>query len=190
MYFFTGLFYDTISNDIGAEMAYLEANKLNVAYAASIARAAREEEQEKERKEKEKADKEKEKDGEVTETPRVEGESTLSLIPCIFKDISNFLYLMCFTHKLCGNRISQTARFCYYIISCWSVFTVILTFSLSLSPPLSLGLSLSLSVFLFSLTFSLSFSLSVCLCLFLFLSFSVSLSLSLPLSLSYGFYMY
>ncbi|XP_076464163.1 cilia- and flagella-associated protein 70-like isoform X2 [Babylonia areolata] len=70
-----GLFYDAISKDIGAEMAYLEANKLNVSQAASIARAAREEEQERERKEKEKERAEKEKDGEVTETPRVEGET-------------------------------------------------------------------------------------------------------------------
>ena len=71
--FLTGLFYDAISNDIGAEMAYLEANKLNVAQAASIARAAREEEQEKERKEK--AEKEKDLEGEATETPHVEGVS-------------------------------------------------------------------------------------------------------------------
>jgi hypothetical protein len=48
----SGLFYDAISNDIGAEMAYMEANKLNMAKAAAIARAAREEEQEKEKKEK------------------------------------------------------------------------------------------------------------------------------------------
>ncbi|KAL8608639.1 hypothetical protein ACOMHN_002868 [Nucella lapillus] len=72
-----GLFYDAISNDIGAEMAYLEANKLNIAHAASIARAAREEEQERERREKEKEkDKERgaeEKEGEVPETPRADG---------------------------------------------------------------------------------------------------------------------
>ncbi|KAK7103906.1 hypothetical protein V1264_018705 [Littorina saxatilis] len=63
-----GLFYDTISNDIGAEMAYLEANKLNIGQAASI---ARDEEQEKEKKEKEKAERA-EKDGEATDTPQVE----------------------------------------------------------------------------------------------------------------------
>ncbi|XP_070181892.1 cilia- and flagella-associated protein 70-like isoform X10 [Littorina saxatilis] len=66
-----GLFYDTISNDIGAEMAYLEANKLNIGQAASI---ARDEEQEKEKKEKEKAERA-EKDGEATDTPQVEGKS-------------------------------------------------------------------------------------------------------------------
>ncbi|KAK7103909.1 hypothetical protein V1264_018705 [Littorina saxatilis] len=68
-----GLFYDTISNDIGAEMAYLEANKLNIGQAASI---ARDEEQEKEKKEKEKAERA-EKDGEATDTPQVEG----SIVP-------------------------------------------------------------------------------------------------------------
>ncbi|KAL8611122.1 hypothetical protein ACOMHN_064412 [Nucella lapillus] len=70
-----GLFYDAISNNIGAEMAYLEANKLNVSQAASIARAAREEEMEKERKEKEKEKVEKEKEGgEVTVTPHADRE--------------------------------------------------------------------------------------------------------------------
>jgi len=41
-----GLFYDAVPNEIGAEMAYLEANKLNMAKAAAIARALREEEEE------------------------------------------------------------------------------------------------------------------------------------------------
>ncbi|XP_076442365.1 cilia- and flagella-associated protein 70-like isoform X3 [Babylonia areolata] len=70
-----GLFYDAISNDIGAEMAYLEANRLNMAHAAAIARAAREEEQEKERKEKEEKEKaEKEKEGRsATESPQADG---------------------------------------------------------------------------------------------------------------------
>ncbi|XP_064621218.1 cilia- and flagella-associated protein 70-like isoform X2 [Lineus longissimus] len=36
-----GLFYDGIGNDIGAEMAFLEANKLNVAAAAALAKANR-----------------------------------------------------------------------------------------------------------------------------------------------------
>lgn len=71
--FFTGLFYDAISNDIGAEMAYLEANKLNIAQAASIARSAREEEQERDRKEKEKDKAEREKEGEATETSQLDG---------------------------------------------------------------------------------------------------------------------
>ncbi|KAK7103908.1 hypothetical protein V1264_018705 [Littorina saxatilis] len=70
-----GLFYDTISNDIGAEMAYLEANKLNIGQAASI---ARDEEQEKEKKEKEKAERA-EKDGEATDTPQVEGDEELMI---------------------------------------------------------------------------------------------------------------
>ncbi|KAK3801767.1 hypothetical protein RRG08_048354 [Elysia crispata] len=38
-----GLFYDAVPNEIGAEMAYLEANKLNLAKASALARAAREE---------------------------------------------------------------------------------------------------------------------------------------------------
>ncbi|XP_035827894.1 cilia- and flagella-associated protein 70 isoform X2 [Aplysia californica] len=42
-----GLFYDAVPNEIGAEMAYLEANKLNLAKAAALARAARDEEEEK-----------------------------------------------------------------------------------------------------------------------------------------------
>jgi hypothetical protein len=45
----TGLFYDAVNNEIGAEMAYLEANKLNQCKAVSLARMAREEEQVKER---------------------------------------------------------------------------------------------------------------------------------------------
>lgn len=44
-----GLFYDAVNNEIGAEMAYLEANKLNQSKAVSLARMAREEEQAKER---------------------------------------------------------------------------------------------------------------------------------------------
>ncbi|CAC5385599.1 Cilia- and flagella-associated protein 70 [Mytilus coruscus] len=44
-----GLFYDAVNNEIGAEMAYLEANKLNQSKAVAIARASREEEQVKER---------------------------------------------------------------------------------------------------------------------------------------------
>ncbi|KAL3873547.1 hypothetical protein ACJMK2_036646 [Sinanodonta woodiana] len=39
-----GLFYDTVNNEIGAEMAYLEANKLNQAAAAALVRAQHEEE--------------------------------------------------------------------------------------------------------------------------------------------------
>lgn len=39
-----GLFYDTVNNEIGAEMAYLEANKLNQSAAVAMARAQREEE--------------------------------------------------------------------------------------------------------------------------------------------------
>lgn len=38
--YFIGLFYDTVNNEIGAEMAYLEANKLNQANAWSGARSA------------------------------------------------------------------------------------------------------------------------------------------------------
>ena len=40
----TGLFYDAVNNEIGAEMAYLEANKLNQAAAVAEAKALREEE--------------------------------------------------------------------------------------------------------------------------------------------------
>ncbi|XP_056020647.1 cilia- and flagella-associated protein 70-like isoform X13 [Ostrea edulis] len=39
-----GLFYDAVNNEIGAEMAYLEANKLNQAAAVAEAKALREEE--------------------------------------------------------------------------------------------------------------------------------------------------
>ncbi|KAK3092740.1 hypothetical protein FSP39_006770 [Pinctada imbricata] len=39
-----GLFYDTVNNEIGAEMAYLEANKLNQAAAVAEAKALRDEE--------------------------------------------------------------------------------------------------------------------------------------------------
>ena len=53
-----GLFYDSLGSDIGAEMAFLEANRLNI-------QQAREAEQEKERKEKEK---EKEKVTESTDS--------------------------------------------------------------------------------------------------------------------------
>ena len=42
--FVLGLFYDTVNNEIGAEMAYLEANKLNQAAAVAEARAIRDEE--------------------------------------------------------------------------------------------------------------------------------------------------
>lgn len=42
--FFVGLFYDAVNNEIGAEMAYLEANKLNQAAAVAEAKALREEE--------------------------------------------------------------------------------------------------------------------------------------------------
>ena len=48
----TGLFYDAVQNEIGAEMAYLEANKLNQQAAVAEARAQREEELARERKEK------------------------------------------------------------------------------------------------------------------------------------------
>ncbi|RUS91269.1 hypothetical protein EGW08_000981 [Elysia chlorotica] len=41
-----GLFYDAVPNEIGAEMAYLEANKLNLAKASALARAARDEAEE------------------------------------------------------------------------------------------------------------------------------------------------
>ena len=41
---FSGLFYDGIGNEIGAEMALMEANKLNVAEAAEAQRLALEEE--------------------------------------------------------------------------------------------------------------------------------------------------
>lgn len=39
-----GLFYDAVQNEIGAEMAYIEANKLNQQAAVAAARALREEE--------------------------------------------------------------------------------------------------------------------------------------------------
>ena len=42
--FSPGLFYDGIGNEIGTEMAMIEANKLNVAAAAEALRAAKEEE--------------------------------------------------------------------------------------------------------------------------------------------------
>ncbi|CAG2258081.1 Cilia- and flagella-associated protein 70 [Mytilus edulis] len=47
--YFLGLFYDAVNNEIGAEMAYLEANKLNQSKAVAIARASREDDQAKER---------------------------------------------------------------------------------------------------------------------------------------------
>nr|KAG5710751.1 hypothetical protein BaRGS_035153 [Batillaria attramentaria] len=62
-----GLFYDFINVEIRAEMAYLEANKLNVAKAVSVARASREEEQEREQKEREKKKSEEPED--LTDTP-------------------------------------------------------------------------------------------------------------------------
>lgn len=52
----TGLFYDAIQNEIGAEMAYLEANKLNQSAAVAMARSVREEELAKERRERGEAD--------------------------------------------------------------------------------------------------------------------------------------
>ncbi|XP_033734255.1 cilia- and flagella-associated protein 70-like isoform X5 [Pecten maximus] len=45
-----GLFYDTVNNEIGAEMAYIEANKLNQAAAWSSVRQQREEEMAKDKK--------------------------------------------------------------------------------------------------------------------------------------------
>ena len=48
---YPGLFYDAIQNEIGAEMAYMEANKLNQSAAVAMARAIREEELAKERRE-------------------------------------------------------------------------------------------------------------------------------------------
>lgn len=44
-----GLFYDAVNNEIGAEMAYLEANKLNQAAAVAEAKALREDDMTKER---------------------------------------------------------------------------------------------------------------------------------------------
>ncbi|XP_060604487.1 cilia- and flagella-associated protein 70-like isoform X14 [Ruditapes philippinarum] len=44
-----GLFYDAVQNEIGAEMAYIEANKLNQQAAVNMARALREEELAKQR---------------------------------------------------------------------------------------------------------------------------------------------
>lgn len=44
-----GLFYDAVNNEIGAEMAYLEANKLNQAAAVAEAKALRDDEVTKER---------------------------------------------------------------------------------------------------------------------------------------------
>lgn len=46
-----GLFYDAVQNEIGAEMAYIEANKLNQQAAVAAARAVREEELAKQRPE-------------------------------------------------------------------------------------------------------------------------------------------
>ena len=46
------MFYDAVQNEIGAEMAYLEANKLNQQAAVAAARAIREEELSRERREK------------------------------------------------------------------------------------------------------------------------------------------
>ncbi|KAL4238526.1 Cilia- and flagella-associated protein 70 [Mactra antiquata] len=46
-----GLFYDTVQNEIGAEMAYIEANKLNQQAAVSAARSLRDEEINKQRSE-------------------------------------------------------------------------------------------------------------------------------------------
>ena len=59
---FSGLFYDAVQNEIGAEMAYMEANKLNQAAAIAMARSLRDEELAKERREKGEAD-ESESDG-------------------------------------------------------------------------------------------------------------------------------
>lgn len=50
-YYFAGLFYDTVQNEIGAEMAYIEANKLNQQAAVAMARSLREEELAKQRSE-------------------------------------------------------------------------------------------------------------------------------------------
>lgn len=44
-----GLFYDAVNNEIGAEMAYLEANKLNQAAAVAEAKALRDDDVTKER---------------------------------------------------------------------------------------------------------------------------------------------
>jgi len=43
-FLYAGLFYDAVQNEIGAEMAYIEANKLNQQAAVAAARALREEE--------------------------------------------------------------------------------------------------------------------------------------------------
>ena len=56
------MFYDAVQNEIGAEMAYMEANKLNQAAAIAMARSLRDEEMAKERREKGEAD-ESESDG-------------------------------------------------------------------------------------------------------------------------------
>ncbi|XP_052275784.1 cilia- and flagella-associated protein 70-like isoform X5 [Dreissena polymorpha] len=51
-----GLYYDTVQNEIGAEMAYIEANKLNQQAAVATARALREEELAKQRAERSESD--------------------------------------------------------------------------------------------------------------------------------------
>lgn len=58
-----GLFYDAVQNEIGAEMAYLEANKLNQQAAVAVARAIREEELAKQRAERSESEAETHKGG-------------------------------------------------------------------------------------------------------------------------------
>ncbi|XP_052768283.1 cilia- and flagella-associated protein 70-like isoform X5 [Mya arenaria] len=57
-----GLFYDTVQNEIGAEMAYIEANKLNQQAAVAVARALREEELSKQRVERSESETDTQKD--------------------------------------------------------------------------------------------------------------------------------
>ena len=67
---YPGLFYDAIQNEIGAEMAYMEANKLNQSAAVAMARAIREEELARERRERAEGE-EAESDGHKGETGNI-----------------------------------------------------------------------------------------------------------------------
>ncbi|XP_048244462.1 cilia- and flagella-associated protein 70-like isoform X2 [Haliotis rufescens] len=74
-----GLYYDSVSNEIGAEMAYLEANKLNQVAAVATARALREEEMERDRVDDEEEDIP--EDEPVREIENTEGGLSIPMIP-------------------------------------------------------------------------------------------------------------
>ena len=80
----TGLFYDGIDNGIGTEMALLEANKLNAAFARAIWEEEKERERLEREKEKEAADKykaEREKGDESP--PKEQGDENKGIYVCV-----------------------------------------------------------------------------------------------------------